>query len=281
LVAAIVINGVIVIGQIIAGLIAHSIGLIADAAHSIGDIAGIAVSLLAVRLATRGPSARRTYGNHRATILAAQANGISIIAISALIVYESILRLINPTEVDGPVVVVVALVALVANLAAARIVDDHTNDLNMRSAALHLLGDAAASAGVVVAGTVIWITSGYEWLDPLASLVVAALISWRAVIIVRQTAEVFLESVPAHLDTESVRTDLQAIDGVLDVHDLHIWAMTHEHTVATAHLMVTTATDAHAVLDEARQLLTEQHHIAHATLQVEPEDHRGCDNLDW
>jgi cobalt-zinc-cadmium efflux system protein len=281
LILAIVINAVIVVGQVIAGFIAHSIGLIADAAHSIGDIAGIAVSLLAVRLATRAPSARRTYGNHRATILAAQANGISIIAISGLIVYEAIRRLINPVDVDAPVVVVVAVVALIANLIAARTVDDHTDDLNMRSAALHLLGDAFASAGVVVAGVVIWITNGNEWLDPVASLVVAALISWRAVLIVKQTAEVFLESVPAHLDTDSVRDDLQSIEGVVDVHDLHIWAMTHEHTLATAHLMITNTTDSHSVLDEARHRLTERHHIAHATLQVEPEDHRGCDNLDW
>jgi cobalt-zinc-cadmium efflux system protein len=274
-------NGAIVVVQVVAGILAHSVGLIADAGHNLGDVAGLAVAVVATRLATRAPSPRRSFGLHRAGVLAAQANGVSILVLSGIVIVESIRRFGTDQAVDGAVVAVVAGIAVVVNLLAVRVVHPHAHDLNTRAAMLHLVGDAAASAAVVVAGTVIWATDGWRWLDPGLAIVIAVVIGVGALRLLARTTDVLLQSTPEHVDATKVHADLHAIEGVLDVHDLHVWALTDGMDVASAHLVVRSGTDMHRVLDAARDLLADRHRLTHATLQVEPEDHTGCEELAW
>ncbi len=187
LVAALAVNAALVVGQAVAAGVAHSTGLLADAGHNLADVAAIALSLLAVRWALRPRSETRSFGNVRGTILAALLNAATLVAVSMAIVAVSVYRLINPVHVRGGIVAVVAAAALVANVVAALFLHEGGRDLNMRSALLHMVGDAAASLCVLVAGVVIVVTGGGAWdrIDPLASLVVAGLIAYQAVDLVR------------------------------------------------------------------------------------------------
>jgi cobalt-zinc-cadmium efflux system protein len=278
---AIILNSGIVVVQVLAGVLAHSVGLIADAGHNLGDVAGLAVAVVATRLAARAPSLRRSFGLHRAGVLAAQANGISILVLSGIVIVESVRRFGSDSAVHGSTVAVVAGVAVVVNLIAARVVHPHAHDMNTRAALLHLVGDAAASAAVVVAGVVIWATDGWRWLDPALAIIIALAIGAGAIRLLARTVDVLLQSTPGHIDATEVLADLHGIDGVVDVHDLHVWALTDGMDVASAHLVVRSGSDMHRVLDAARDVLADRHRLTHATLQVEPQDHTGCEELAW
>ena len=260
--------------QVVWGMLAHSVGLLADAGHNLSDVGALAVSMIAVRLARRTPSGRHSFGYHRATILAAQANAAAILVVTGVLAVEAAKRLAHPGQVDGGIVAIVAAVAMVGNLAAARVLSDHSGDLNMRSAWLHMMGDAAASAGVVLAGVVIATRHGWYWLDPLVSLLIASLIIWRAIGLLRETSAVLLEAAPARLDLTTVADALSGVVGVESVHDLHAWTLSSEVDALSAHLVL----DGHPTLEHAqvvgaraKQLLSERFAIAHATLELECE----------
>ena len=193
-------NTAIVAVQVVFGFIAHSLGLIADAGHNLTDVAAVVASLVAVRLARRPANRQRSFGYHRATVLAAQANATSILVVTAVVTYEAIRRLIHPTPVDGKIVIAVALGAAACNLAAVLVLREshaghsHGEDLNMRSAVLHMAGDTAASLGVAATGVVIAATGGWFWLDPAISIAIGALIAVQAWSLLRQTVDVLLES---------------------------------------------------------------------------------------
>ena len=173
LATAILFNVVIVVVQVVFGVRARSLGLLADAGHNLTDVAALGLSLWALRLTRRSPTAKRSFGYHRSGILAAQANSALILVATALITYEGIRRLQHPQPVEGLLVVVVAAVGLLANGMSTMLLHDHSHDVNMRSAVLHLAGDAAASAGVVIAGLIIYLTNGSYWIDPAISLIIA------------------------------------------------------------------------------------------------------------
>lgn len=268
------INVALVIGQVIFGLTAHSVGLLADAGHNLSDVAALGVSLIAVVLAQRAPNERKSFGYHRATILAAQVNAASILTVTGLLAWGAIVRLIHPAEVEGATVAIVAAVAFAANLATVRVLNDHSRDLNMRAAVLHMVGDAAASVAVFAAGVVIAVTGGNSRLDPIASLVVSALIAWRAVGLLRETTDVLLESTPENLDTAAILAAMASTPGVESVHDLHTWSLSSEVAALSAHIVL----DGHPSLEEAqvvaarvKQRLTRDFTIVHATLEVECE----------
>jgi cobalt-zinc-cadmium efflux system protein len=268
------INVALVVGQVIFGLTAHSVGLLADAGHNLSDVAALGVSLVAVVLAQRAPNERKSFGYHRATILAAQVNAASILTVTGLLAWGAIVRLINPADVEGTTVAIVAAVAFAANLATVRVLNDHSRDLNMRAALLHMVGDAAASVAVFAAGVVIAVTGGYARLDPIASLVVSALIAWRAIGLLRETTDVLLESTPQNLDTAAILSAIAGTPGVESVHDLHTWSLSSEVAALSAHVVL----DGHPSLEEAqvvaarvKQRLTREFTIAHATLEVECE----------
>jgi len=270
---ALAINLAIVVVQVLAGFSANSLGLLADAGHNLADVAAVALSLVAVRLSTRRPTAERTFGHHRWTVLAAQANAGLVLAASAVIVYEALRRLLHPVKVDGGVVLVVALLAFAANAAAARAVA-HDRDLNMRGALLHLVGDALASLGVAAAGAVMLATGGAAWLDPVVSLVIATLMAAEAVLLLRETTDVLLESTPGGLDMGRVAQVMERVQGVEEVHDLHAWSLSTDVRALSAHVVMTghpTLEEAQQVADEVKRAVAGPFGISHATLELECE----------
>jgi cobalt-zinc-cadmium efflux system protein len=289
-------NLAIVVLQIVVGIIAASLGLLADAAHNVTDVAAIVVSLIAVRMARRRANASRSFGYHRGTILAAQANAASILIVSVLVGIEAVRRLADPQPVEGGLVLVVALVAAAANFGAAaalggaghahsRSDHDHdhdqdrddggdTRDLNMHSALLHMISDGAVSIGVALAGLVILLTGGWYWLDPGVSLLISVVIGVQGWRLLRSTADVLLESTPAGLDVGTLSSAMVAVEGVESVHDLHVWTLSSEVRALSAHVVL----DGHPTLEEAqvvgarvKSTIGGQFRIQHATLELECE----------
>jgi cobalt-zinc-cadmium efflux system protein len=274
---ALALNAVTVAAQVTFGLIGHSLGLLADAAHNLTDVAAIGLALVAVRMTTRRPTVERSFGYHRSTVLAAQANGVIVLAVTLGIAVEAARRFAHPGPVHGGIVLAVAGVALVANTAAALAVHDGTHDLNMRSAMLHLVGDAAASAGVAGAGLVMLLTGGARWLDPAVSLAIGALIAWEAVRLLRQAVDVLLESTPGGMDLAELAAVMTAVAGVEGVHDIHVWSLSSDVRALSAHLVMAghpTLEEAQAVADEVKRAVG-TFAISHATLELECE---SCDD---
>jgi cobalt-zinc-cadmium efflux system protein len=268
------INVLVVVGQAVAGVSAHSLGLLADAGHNLTDVAALLIALVAVRLARRRPTAARSYGYHRSTVLAAQANAAGLLVATAIISIEAVRRLIHPTPVRGGLVLLVALGALVFNaFGALLLVERGRNDLNMRAALLHMVADAGSSAGVAVAGAVMLLTGGTSWLDPAVALAVAAVIAVQATLLVRQANVVLLESTPAGVDPDKLRGAMAAVPGVEDVHDLHAWSLSSEVRALSAHVVLTghpTLEQAQAVGDQVKAAII-RFGIVHATLELECE----------
>ena len=271
---ALVLNAFIVVGQIAAGIVARSVGLLADAGHNLTDVAAVLLALIAVAWAARPPTENRSFGYHRATILAALANAGSILVVTVVIVYEAINRLANPEPIEAGIVVVVALIAFAVNGVSAIVLHDGSADLNMRAALLHMIGDAAASLGVAGAGLVILVTGGFEWLDPAVSLGIALLIAIQAWKLVRQSVDVLLESTPKDLDLEALSRAMSKVDGVDDMHDLHVWSLSSEVRALSAHLVLSghpTLEEAQIVGERVKRAIGEPFRIAHATLELECE----------
>jgi cobalt-zinc-cadmium efflux system protein len=282
LVAAAAVNSLLVVAEIVAGLAGRSSALLADAGHNLADVAAVGLSLAAVRWALRPRSEARTYGNHRGTILAALANATVLAVVTCAIVALGVDRLAHPVAVHGALVAEVAAAALVVNAAAALALRDPTRDLNLRSIALHMTADAAASAAVLVAGVVVAVAGRRADLaDPAASLAVAVLVFLQAVRVVRQSADVLLESTPADVDLRELRAALTSVDGVGEVHDLHVWSLSSDYRALSAHLVLT----GHPSLEEAqvvgtvvREQVAPRFGIAHTTFEMECE--RCADDLD-
>lgn len=282
LLGVLALNVTIVAGEAVAGVISGSLGLLTDAAHNLTDVAGVALALVAVRWARRRPTGRRSYGYHRGTVLAAQANAALILAATALIGYEGIRRLLNPTEVDGLPVVIVATIALLANAGSAVLLRDKDNDVNMRAAVLHMGADAGASLGVVIGGAVILATGGFEWIDPAISIGIGLLIGWQAVKLVVETANLLLESTPEGFDVDELERAMVAVSGVEAVHDVHVWSLSSEVHAMSAHVIL----EGHPTLQEAQTVgtaiktaVSAPYRIAHATFELECE---GCvDDGEW
>lgn len=282
LVFVLVLNIAIVVGEAIAGFVSGSLGLLADAGHNLTDVGGVALALVAVRWARRAPTGRRSFGYHRGTVLAAQANAMSILVATGLILFEGIRRLANPEPVDGLIVVIVAGIALVANAGSALLLWEREDDLNMRGALLHMAADAGASLGVVIGGAVILATGRFDRIDPIVSMAIGLLIAWQAWRLLRATGDVLLESTPKGLDTDEMARAMAAVDGVEAVHDLHVWSLSSEVRALSAHVVVVghpTLEEAQAVGVRVKATMADAYRIAHATLELECE---GCvDDGSW
>ncbi len=265
----IALNTSFVLAEAFFGLRAHSLALIADAGHNLGDVLGLVLAWAGTVLARRQPTERRTYGLRRFSVLAAMGNaGVLLVTVGAIAV-EAIQRLREPTTVSTTTVVVVASVGIVINLVTALgFLRGRAQDLNIRGAFLHMMGDAAISAGVVVAALVIFAT-GLLWIDPLVSLVIAILIAWSTWSLARDSINLALDAVPASIDPAAVRAKLLSLDGVTEVHDLHIWAMSTTDVALTAHLQRPCACGEDALLADATRQLAHDFGIGHVTLQLE------------
>ena len=251
------------------GLYAHSLALVADAGHNLSDVAGLLLAWGASRLALRAPSPRRTYGMRRSSILAALGNALLLLIAVGAIAWEAIRRLRDPEPVMTGAVMVVALVGIAINTATALLfARGREKDLNIRGAFLHMAADAAVSAGVVVAALAIRYT-GWNWLDPAMSLLIAVVITVGTWGLLRESVNLALDAVPAGIDTAAVAAYLRTLPGVTAVHDLHIWGMSTTHVALTAHLVKPVLENDDALLVTACHELHERFGIEHATLQVE------------
>jgi cobalt-zinc-cadmium efflux system protein len=267
----IVLNVAYVIAEAGAGLWTGSVALLADAGHNLSDVLGLAVAWGGAALARRPATGRYTYGWKGATILAALANSLLLLVALGAVMLEAARRLAEPAPVMGGVVAGVAAVGILINGATAMLfARGRHGDVNIRGAFLHMAADAAVSAGVVVAGLVIWRT-GAVWIDPLSSMIIAALIVWRTWELLRETTEMALQAVPRGIDPEAVRMALRTLPGVARVHDLHIWPMSTTEPVLTAHLVMPGGSPGDGFLNDAQQMLHDRYGIGHATLQVERE----------
>ena len=271
----IALNIAYVVAEAGAGMWTGSVALLADAGHNLSDVLGLAVAWGGAALARSAPTKRFTYGLKGSTILAALANALFLLVALGAIVLEAVQRLDDPPIVAGLTVSIVASIGIAVNaLTAWLFARGRKGDINIRGAYLHMVSDAAVSAGVVVAGIVIWFTA-IGWIDPLVSLVIAALILWQTWGLLRETVEMSLAAVPRAIDYDAVTTALLALPGVAKVHDLHIWPMSTTEPVLTAHLVIPGGYPGDTFLTTARAMLHDRFAIGHATLQVETGDQ--CD----
>lgn len=268
-------NLAFVVVELVYGFLAHSMALVADAAHNFGDVLGLALAGVAAMLARRQPTARRTYGLRRSTILAAVANAVVLLAGVGAISWEAIGRFRSHEPIDGRTVIVVAGIGMAVNGgSAAFFARRRKDDVNVRAAYLHLIADAAVSAGVVIAGVVLAFT-GWTWLDPAVCLAVSLAILLSTVSVLREALNLALDAVPPHIEPEAVRAYLAGIEGVDEVHDLHIWAMSTTETALTAHLVMRGDACHPGLLRDVGKQLETRFKIHHTTLQVEPPDAPG------
>lgn len=271
-IVGILLNVVFVVIGVAAGIAAHSTALLADAAHNLGDVLGLAMAWGATVLARRARTLRRTYGLRRTTILAALGNGGLVLFAIGGVVWEAVQRLSSAPDVRGGLVAAVAAIGVALNAIAALMFARGRDDLNVRGAFLHLVADAAVSAGVVVAGLVVWQT-GWAWIDPATSLVVSLVIVRGTWLLVREAMDLLLDAVPPHIDPEAVQAYLGALPGVTDVHDIHIWSMSTTEVALTAHLVVPWDTCAPSMLRDAASEIERRFKIGHVTIQLEPAGH--------
>jgi cobalt-zinc-cadmium efflux system protein len=268
--------------QVVVGLLTDSLALLSDAGHMATDALGLGMALAAIQAAsTAREHPQRTFGLYRLEILAALANAVLLFGVAAYVLVEAARRIGDAPEVASLPVFVVGLVGLLVNLAAFFLLRAGAREsLNLEGAYLEVLSDTLGSVAVVV-GAATWGITGWTWVDPALGAAIGVFILPRAYRLGREAVRVLVQAAPAGVDVGAVRADLASIRDVVDVHDVHVWTLTSDMEVASAHVMVRVGTDAHRVLDEARVLLRNRHGLDHATLQVEPDDHRGCDEVSW
>ncbi|MFD5559808.1 cation diffusion facilitator family transporter [Kitasatospora griseola] len=277
--SALILLMVFMAGEVVVGFAAQSLALISDAAHMLTDAASIALALVAMRLAARPARGGYTFGLKRAEILSAQANGVTLLVLSAWLGYEAVARLISPPAVTGSLVLVTALVGVVVNIAATWCMSKaNRSSLNVEGAFQHVLTDLYAFIATAVAGAVVLFT-GFVRADAIASLVVVALMLRAGIGLVRDSARIFLEAAPAGIDPDQVADRLVATDQVEEIHDLHIWEITSNQPALSAHILVAPGGDCHAVQRELQRRLREEYRITHATLQVDHIGESGADGL--
>lgn len=254
------------------GFLANSLALVADAGHNLSDVLGLLLAWVAASLAKRQPSDRYTYGMKRTPILASLANAMLLLVASGAIIYEAIQRFRTPAPVEEMTVIWVALIGIVINGATALgFMAGRKNDLNIRGAFLHMVADAVVSLGVVLSAVAVLFT-GWMWIDPAVSIVVAAVIVIGTWSLLKESVSLSLDAVPTHIDRKAVESYLSGLPGVTEVHDLHIWAMSTTEVALTVHLVRPACTLDDALLAQAGRDLASRFKINHATLQVESGD---------
>jgi len=257
--------------EIVGGLLTGSLALLADAGHMLTDVAALSLSLFAIWLAQRPAGVEQTFGYHRVEIIAALANGVALIAVALFIVVEAIERLGNPSEVLGLPMLLVALGGLVVNLIGLFVLSgSHGDNLNVRGAWLHVLSDALGSVGAITAGALVW-GLGWYWADPVASLVIAALVVNASWFLLKETVGVLMEAAPSGLDVDEIRSALAGANGVVGVHDLHVWTITSGLISLSCHVSKTVDVPSRDVLTALQVLLKRDFGIEHVTIQIEPE----------
>jgi cobalt-zinc-cadmium efflux system protein len=260
--------------EVVTGIVANSLALLSDAAHMLTDAAAIALSLVAIRLAKRPAEGQMTFGFKRVEILSAQANGVTLLVLAAIIAIEAVRRLFDPPGVDGTLILIVALAGIVVNLAATAVLASaNRQSLNVEGSFQHLLTDLFAFVGTAIAAVAIMLT-GFDQADAIASLLVAALMLRSAIGLLRDSGRIFLEASPRGLDPERIGRRMAELPGVVEVHDLHVWVVTSEFPALSAHVTVGGDVDCHRTRLELSELIEREFGVHHTTLQVEHEPKR-------
>ncbi len=265
---------------LLAGLRAHSLALVSEAGHNASDALALLLSFVAVHFQARPPTDQKTFGYHRAGVLAAFLNALTLIGISVWIGYEAVGRFAEPVHVQPRLMMVVAAAGVLMNGVIAAMLSRCSNDVNLRSAFIHMLGDTLSTAAVIVGGATILVT-GITWIDPALSLAIAVLILWSSVGIVRETLNILLEGTPRGLSLSQIRSTLEEIDGVEDVHDLHVWSLGSQTHALASHVTIADIplSESARILEEINGRLSRKFHIQHTTIQfehVECEVAHGC-----
>jgi cobalt-zinc-cadmium efflux system protein len=279
--AALIIAFIFMIVEIGGGIVANSLALISDALHLFTDVGALGLSLIVLKIAHLPSTPKMSYGYHRAEILGALASALSLWALCGVLIYEAIIRLISPPEVNGPIVLIIAAIGLIANLMMMRTLHaSKEHNLNIRAAYLHVIGDLLGSIGVILSGAVLWLT-GWNPIDPIISILFSLAIVYGSGKIIKHAILILMESTPEGIDPLAIKRDLSSIHGVKEVHDLHIWTASAKKIVLSAHLI---AEDTQAALKEAHLRIEKKYGISHMTIQVEDPAHfeprycYDCDN---
>lgn len=267
---------IILIAELAGGWLANSLALLSDAGHVITDIFALGLAWFAAVQAERPANARKTFGYHRVGILAALVNAVTLIVIAIAILFEAVQRFQHPEPVQPLIMFLAAGIGIVINLFIGLSLQKESHNLNTRAAMLHVFGDVGASVGVIVAGIIILFT-GWTIADPLLSIGIAALIAVGAWRILRETADVLMEAVPKGLSMPNLVRDMRGIDGVQDVHDLHVWCITSNMYALSSHVLIENLppSDSSSILQSLNAMLSEKYHIDHATIQFECDPHQG------
>jgi cobalt-zinc-cadmium efflux system protein len=274
--------------EAVAGLLTRSLALLSDAGHMLTDVVGLGMALAAISLATRfetrraaGGDRHHTFGLYRLEILAAFVNALLLFGVAGYVLVEAVRRLQDPPEVLGAQMMVVAVLGLAANLVVFALLREGSKEsINVEGAYLEVLADTLGSVGVILAAVLLQ-AFGWTWVDPVVGAGIGLWILPRTWRLGRQAVRILLQSAPAGFDVARLEGELEALPGVVDVHDLHVWTLTSEMEAASAHLMTTPECDVHQVLDRARALLSDRYGIDHTTFQVEPSSHTGCAEVAW
>ena len=270
--------------EFVAALFSGSLALLSDAGHMLTDAGGLGMALAAITLASAGSKAvHRTYGWYRVEILASLVNTLLLFGVAVYVMAEAYDRLRHPGEheVGSTLMMGVAVAGLVINVISFRLLMAGAKEsLNLRGAYLEVMADAIGSVGVLIGGAIIALT-GWYWVDSVIAVGIGLFILPRAYSLGREAFRVLVESAPAHIDVDRVAQDLAELPGVVEAHDLHVWTITSGMDAMSVHLQVEPGAETHAVLDRARDLLRDTHHITHATVQIEPTDHEGCNQVLW
>lgn len=251
--------------ELVGGIVAHSLALISDALHMFTDVGAFVLSLIVLRIAKRPSSKKMTYGFQRAEILGALASALTLWALCGVLIYEAIKRLITPHEVAGGIVFIIASFGLLSNLAMMKILHSHDHDeqINVKAAYLHVIGDLLGSIGVIVTGILIYFT-GWNIIDPVITLIIAIMILFTSGKILKKTIVILMEGAPTGIQYEEVEKKLLSIPGVKEIHDLHVWSLSTKAHALSAHI------DADRdVLEDAQKLIKESFKIEHITLQID------------
>ena len=268
LLTVLLMTGTFMVIEVIGGFLTQSLALLADAGHMLTDVAALGLSAFAMWMAARPSTPEKSYGYHRAEILAAVTNAVVLLLLAIWILYEAYRRVFEPPHVLGVPMLLIGFVGLAVNVASMKLLaDESASSLNVRSAYLEVLSDAISSVGVILGGVTIWLT-GWFLIDPLLSAGISVFIVWRTWALLTQAVHVLMEGVPTHLDAKEVGQAMAAVSGVKGIHDLHIWTITSGLEALSAHVVVPVGEDREEVLKRLQSLLRDRFGIDHVTLQI-------------
>jgi cobalt-zinc-cadmium efflux system protein len=259
--------------EVVGGILSNSISLVSDAVHVFTDVMAIALSLFAITMAARSHSGAMTFGYHRAEVLAALANGVALAAISVWVLYEAVLRVMSPRLIDTPLMLTAAGIGLAGNLVVMFLLKRHAGrNINVQSAFVHVVYDAVSSVAVIITGFIAFAT-GITIVDPLVAFLIAGVVARSAYTIVRSSTHILLEGAPRELDMQQITATLKQLDGVVDVHDLHVWTISTGMDALSGHVVVRDQmlSQSSKLLDDINRVLAERYNIMHTTIQMENE----------